>query len=81
MFKDNSIEMDDFTLRFKGLPNDIKYAGNLEALKAYLYNHFQQVIKNQMELEKHDELKDPINLDIAEINFGLENIDGIEKLK
>jgi len=40
MFKDNSIEMDDFTIRFKGLPNDTKYAGNHEALKAYLHCHF-----------------------------------------
>ena len=34
-----------------------------------------------MKFEKYDELKDPINLDIADIQFGLQNIEEVESLK
>jgi hypothetical protein len=39
-FKDNTIEMTDFTIQMKNLPEDKEYGGNTEHLKAYLHAHF-----------------------------------------
>ena len=47
-FKDQTIEMDDFTIRIQNLPKNKLYGGNPEFLKAYLTNHFETLIKDQI---------------------------------
>lgn len=39
-FKDQTIEMTDFTLRMSGLPFDKEFGGNPDHLKVYLIAHF-----------------------------------------
>ena len=46
-FKDETIEMDDFSLRIKNLPKDIHYGNEPEFLKAYLHEHFEAIVKDQ----------------------------------
>ena len=45
-FKDQTIEMTDFTIRVKHLPLDKQFGGDPEHLKAYLIRHFQSIIEN-----------------------------------
>jgi hypothetical protein len=39
-FKDQTIEMTDFTMRVKHMPFDKEFGGNPEHLKSYLIQHF-----------------------------------------
>jgi hypothetical protein len=48
-FKDQTIEMTDFTIRVKNLPEDIDYGGDTEDLKAYLMEHFGKIIRDGVE--------------------------------
>jgi len=43
-FKDQTIEMDDFSIRVKNLPKDEEFGNNPEHLKAYLIKHFEEII-------------------------------------
>lgn len=45
-FKDETIEMDDFSLRVKNLPKDSYYGGEPDHLKAYLHEHFEAIVKD-----------------------------------
>lgn len=49
-FKDESIEMNDFSIRVKGMPYDYQYDCEDSTLRAYLINHFESVIKDQIEI-------------------------------
>jgi hypothetical protein len=46
-FKDQTIEMDDFSIRVKNLPKDAHFGGEPDHLKAYLMEHFEGIIKDQ----------------------------------
>jgi hypothetical protein len=45
-FKDDTIEMDDFSIRVKHLPKDSLYGNEPNHLKAYLMEHFEAIIKD-----------------------------------
>ena len=51
-FKDESIEMNDFSIRVKGMPHDYQYDCEDSILRAHLINHFESVIKDQIEIQK-----------------------------
>lgn len=54
IFNQNTITPEDFTIKVKGIPDESKYAGSSklqkkcrdETLKALLYKHFEEVIKD-----------------------------------
>ena len=46
-FKDDTIEMTDFTIRVKPMPHDAKYGDNDESLRAFLMAHFESIIKDE----------------------------------
>lgn len=45
-FKDESIEMNDFAIRVKGMPHDNKYGSSDNTLRCYLMQHFESIIKD-----------------------------------
>jgi hypothetical protein len=59
VFNSNTITPEDFTIKVKGIPDESSYMGSGdtqkkyrdETLKTLLYNHFQEVIKDQAEKE------------------------------
>ena len=55
-FEEESIEMNDFALRMKGMPKDGQFDGKDDILRAFVMHHFSEVIRDQMALE--DEAKD-----------------------
>jgi hypothetical protein len=73
VFRGNSIEMQDFTVRVQNMPIDSEYENNPDVLQAYLTKHFEKVIRNQI-LDEFDEemLKkvDPAILEVADVTFG-----------
>ena len=69
-FKDQTIEMTDFTVRVKNLPEDIKYGGNIDHLRAYLIHHFERIIKDQMKLR---DMEVPGETDFTDIAKASEN--------
>lgn len=46
-FKDQTIELDDFTIIMRNLPRDIEFENNEDALKACLNQHFEELIKRE----------------------------------
>jgi hypothetical protein len=50
-FRDDTLEMTDFTIRVKNLPHDAKYGGENINLTAFLMAHFESVIKDQINKE------------------------------
>ena len=72
-----TLEMSDFTLKIQGMPDERHYSeDNIkfrdDALRALLINHFENVIKTQIILEKgeineSDEFKP---WEIADVQFG-----------
>ena len=46
--------MDDFTIRVSNLPKDNQYGGDPETLKAFLHEHFEEVIRKQLQQYKED---------------------------
>ena len=78
-FKDSTIEMTDFTIRIKNLPHDAAFGVKEEYLKIYINDHFEKVIKDQINWEKNkekygegtDDSKLQSNIwEISDINFG-----------
>ena len=47
--------MDDFTIEVKNLPFDVEFESNEDALKACFYQHFEELIKREVEMEKEEE--------------------------
>ena len=47
-FKDQTIEMSDFTISMSNLPLEHMYGDNDDVLRAFLTKHFESVIKNEM---------------------------------
>ena len=90
-FKDQTIEMDDFTLRIKNLPVDTDYANDQHQLRGYLMHHFEKVIADQKkeqageDFDTIDGKKDTCS-EIIDINFGgsmgeLEHLNGLCDLR
>ena len=46
-FRRRTIQMSDFSLRVKNLPNDEEYGDNEHILKAHLWDHFQQLLARE----------------------------------
>lgn len=46
-FKDDTLEMTDFTIRVKPMPHDAKYGDSEPTLRAFLMVHFETIIKNE----------------------------------
>jgi len=46
-FKDQSIEMDDFTVELTAIPNDKFFSGNLHILRAYLWEYVEEIMEDQ----------------------------------
>jgi len=46
-FKDDTIEMTDFTIRVKPMPHDAKYGDTDATLRAFLMAHFEAIIKDE----------------------------------
>ena len=45
-FKDQTIEMTDFSMSISNLPLDDRYGDNEEVLRAYLTSHYEEVLKD-----------------------------------
>ena len=43
-YKDQTMEMSDYTVRVKNLPNDFEYDGREEILQAHLWRHFATIL-------------------------------------
>jgi hypothetical protein len=56
-FKDQTIEMTDFTIRVENLPEATEYGENTDNLKAYLMEHFGKIIKDGVEKREEQETK------------------------
>lgn len=50
--------MDDFTIKVTNLPYDIEFESNEDALKACMYQHFEELIKREVEMEKGEEVEE-----------------------
>ena len=50
--------MDDFTIKVTNLPFDIEFESNEDALKACMYQHFEELIKREVEMEKGEEVEE-----------------------
>lgn len=73
LFRGNSIEMQDFTIRVQNLPIDKEYENDPEVLQAFLCMHFQEIVKNQIIDEHGEEMLakiDPKILEVADVTFG-----------
>ena len=80
-FQMQKIQMRDFTVRVKYLPNDLKFEDNEHVLKADLINHFEKVLMI-MEKSRKDtrDTQTITRYDIADISFGKTDIDDTIKL-
>lgn len=47
-FKDQTIEMSDFTISLGNLPLEHKYGNNEDVLRVFLIKHFESIVKNEM---------------------------------
>jgi len=64
-FKQQTIEMDDFTLRISNLPDEEWVGRDTSRMKEYLHDHFRQLI-NHLNNDPENEANDHV----ADINFG-----------
>ena len=84
VFKDKTIQMDDFAIRVKNLPKDSEYGDKEDILKAYLWSHFSDLLKNDEKLDgEFDDLNidnTPVSCEIADITFGKQKIEHTSKL-
>ena len=71
-FKEQTLQMSDFSIRVKNLPRDIKFKGKNHILKAYLTEHFESVANEQR--IKNGMSHDDIDTKVAHINFGLSEL-------
>ena len=44
-FEQETIEMTDFSVRIKGMPEDDKYKNDEAALRAHIIDHFETIVK------------------------------------
>jgi len=71
------IQMSDFTLRVKNLPNDSEYGENEEILKAQLFYFFQTLLSNNKYLRNQQEKK---YFQISDITLGKNKINYTDDL-
>lgn len=81
-FKEESIEMNDFSIRVKGMPLDHQYGNDENNLRAFLTHHLEGVIRDEMAMKGKDVAADFDNIgadrpalksfdwEVADINFG-----------
>jgi hypothetical protein len=90
-FKEESIEMNDFSIRVKGMPLDHQYGNDENNLRAFLTHHLEGVIKDEMAAKgKAVDDFDNIGADgaglksfdweVADINFGKTNMGYVDYL-
>lgn len=74
-FKDSTIQMDDYALKFKGFPHDKEFAGKEHLLKARLWEHLEKVMNESQKCNdylKSNRLRnDPTSREIVDISFGM----------
>ena len=70
LFKDETIEMDDFGVRFENMPQDKEFGGSQIALKAYIWDKLLDVIADQIEEETEEIIQDSEpDYQISDISF------------
>jgi hypothetical protein len=81
-FKQETIEMDDFSICLENVPVDEKYMGDEHLLRAFLTQHFEGVLKEHIRENYHEEWE-RVDLDsqewkkkweVADICFGKEKL-------
>jgi len=73
------MEMSDYTIRVKNLPNDIEYDGREEILQAHLWSHFSSILGADQTQEAGEEAYHD-NHDIVDITFGKQKFEDTEQL-
>ena len=68
-YKNQTMEMSDYTIRVKNLPNDIEYDGREEILQAHLWSHFTSILGADGAAEAGEEAYHDSH-DIVDITFG-----------
>ena len=66
-FKDESIEMNDFSIRVKGMPHDNQYGCEDSILRAYLIHHFESIIKDEIQKKEAEPKEDKPADDFSQI--------------
>lgn len=101
-FDKATIQMTDFTIRVRNLPHHLMYDDKDDVLRAILMQHFQQIIKDEIEVKKEqarliekdmefdglseiapmksENQLEPLDYEIADINFGKGNMTEMELL-
>ena len=73
------MEMSDYTVRVKNLPNDFEYDGREEILQAHLWSHFTSILGADQTSEAGGEAYHD-NHDIVDITFGKQKFEDTEQL-
>ena len=71
--------MDDFAVAISGMPKDYMYNRDLNLLTAQLNQHISQIIDDEFE-KQNPKGTSKVNLEIADINFGLNDMTDINIL-
>lgn len=91
-FKEESIEMNDFSIRVKGMPLDHQYGNHENNLRAFLTHHLEGVIRDEMAAKGKAPSADFDNIgadgaalesfdwEVADINFGKTNMGYVDYL-
>lgn len=90
-FKEESIEMNDFSIRVKGMPLDHQYGYGENNLRAFLTQHLEGVIRDEMAAKGEavaadfDDIADrpalkSFDWEVADINFGKTDMGYVEYL-
>lgn len=91
-FKEESIEMNDFSIRVKGMPLDHQYGNDENNLRAFLTHHLEGVIRDEMAAKGKAPSADfddigadgaalqSFDWEVADINFGRTNMGYVDYL-
>lgn len=82
-FQMQKIQMRDFTIRVKHLPNDLAYGDNEHVLKAHLMSHFEMILMHEEQGSRANAAQDPqaiTRYEVADITFGKKDVDDTMKL-
>jgi hypothetical protein len=85
-YKQDTIMMDDYSIKVKNMPNDDEYGDDEDVLRAKLWSHFERVVYfHDLEEEAADLDSLPVGnipkkFEIADICFGKQTNDGTQDL-
>lgn len=66
-YKDQTVELDDFTIEMTNLPNDIEYGDDEDTLKACIYQHFESLVE-RIQSEPCDDEEEHKDIELQDID-------------